>query len=75
MDATCYNILKFLWDQCRDDQGNFVRDTNIVFDKALVAWEKLCEDPESLLYDRKRRSRLQNLNEQAAERDKEAAVA
>jgi predicted acylesterase/phospholipase RssA len=61
----CYNMLRFLWDRCRPD-GQFMHsETEEMFNNAIREWQKLIHDPLSLLNDRKRKSRVQELNHQA----------
>ncbi len=62
----CYNIMRFLWDRCRPG-GKFEHaETEEMFNNAIREWQKLMDDPLCLLIDRKRRSRLPELNQQAA---------
>jgi len=66
----CYNLMRYLWDECRP-QGQFILpETGQLFEAAVGQWQKLVADPSSLLNDRKRNSRLQALNRQAAEAGK-----
>lgn len=61
----CYNMMRFLWDRCRPD-GRFMHsETEEMFDNAIREWQKLMQDPLCLLNDRKRHSRLKELNQQA----------
>ncbi len=61
----CYNMMRFLWDRCRPN-GHFMhQETEEMFNNAIREWQKLMHDPLSLLNDRKRRSRLPELNQQA----------
>lgn len=61
----CYNLMRFLWDRCRPD-GQFMHaETETMFNDAVREWQKLMQDPLCLLNDRKRRSRLKELNQQA----------
>jgi len=61
----CYNMMRFLWDRCRP-HGQFMHEeTKEMFDNAIREWQKLMKDPQSLLNDRKRHSRLKHLNQQA----------
>ena len=61
----CYNMMRFLWDRCRPN-GMFMHiETQAIFDQAVDEWLKLMADPLSLLNDRKRKSRLKSLNQQA----------
>ncbi len=64
----CYNILKYLWEELRDDDGSWL-DPKMsgVFEQALSEWKKLMADPLSLLKDRKRKSRLDEMKAQALE--------
>ncbi|MDZ4730094.1 MAG: patatin-like phospholipase family protein [Xanthomonadales bacterium] len=63
----CYNMIRFLWDRCRPG-GQFMHsETEEMFDNATREWQKLIHDPLSLLNDRKSKSRLQQLNRQAAQ--------
>lgn len=64
--SMCYNIMRYLWDNCRRQNEFMHADTAALFAQAVTEWRKLMADPLSLLYDRKRRSRLKSLNEQAA---------
>jgi len=60
----CYNLMRFLWDRCRPD-GQFMHaETQAMFDQAIVEWQKLMNDPLSLLNDRKSKSRLKELNQE-----------
>ena len=63
----CYNLLRHMWEECRDENGWIDPDTGKLFENALSEWKKLIADPLSLLRDRKRKSRLVELNKQAAE--------
>lgn len=63
--TTCYNLLRYLWEECRDDDGWLHADTEKLFDHALQEWKKLVADPLSLLRDRKQKSRSPQLNAQA----------
>jgi hypothetical protein len=60
----CYNLMRYLWEECRDEQDWLDPETGELFNNALTEWKKLIEDPLSLLNDRKRRSRLPELNAQ-----------
>lgn len=61
----CYNLMRHLWDHCHED-GEFMHpDTADLFEHAASEWQKLVRDPLSLLNDRKRKSRLKELKEQA----------
>ncbi|HET6566203.1 MAG TPA: hypothetical protein VFG52_12390, partial [Xanthomonadales bacterium] len=61
----CYNMMRFLWDRCRPE-GKFMHaETEEMFDNAIRQWQKLMQDPLCLLNDRKRQSRLPELNQQA----------
>lgn len=63
----CYNMMRFLWDRCRPS-GQFMHaESEEMFDNAIREWQKLMHDPLSLLNDRKSKSRLQQLNQQAAQ--------
>ncbi|NNK37353.1 MAG: hypothetical protein HKP03_02640, partial [Xanthomonadales bacterium] len=63
----CYNLMRYLWEDLRDEDGSWL-DPKMqgVFEHALREWKKLMDDPWSLLNDRKRKSRLTELNEHAA---------
>jgi len=62
----CYNLMKYLWEELREDDGTWLDPKMIaVFDHAMVEWKKLMADPLSLLKDRKRKSRLPEQNEHA----------
>ena len=62
----CYNLLKFLWEELREEDGSWIDPKmSIVFASALIEWKKLIDNPLSLLIDRKRKSRLPKLKEQA----------
>jgi hypothetical protein len=61
----CYNLMRFLWDRCRPN-GQFMHaETEEMFNNAIREWQKLMRDPEVLLNDRKSKSRLKELNQQA----------
>ena len=62
----CYNLMRFLWEECRGPDGWLDAETGKLFGHAVNEWKKLINDPLSLLNDRKRRSRLPELNAQAA---------
>jgi hypothetical protein len=62
----CYNLLRHMWEECRDENGWMDPDTGKLFENTLVEWKKLIADPLSLLRDRKSKSRLAELNKQAA---------
>jgi len=62
----CYNLMSHMWEHCRDSNGWLDPETGELFDRAVIEWKKLTSDPLSLLHDRKRRSRLAELNAQAA---------
>jgi hypothetical protein len=62
----CYNMMRFLWDRCRPGGSFMHAETEEMFDNAIREWQKLMADPMCLLNDRKRRSRLETLNQQAA---------
>jgi hypothetical protein len=61
----CYNLMRHMWEECRNEDGWIAPETGELFDKAMKEWKKLIENPLSLLNDRKRRSRLASLNAQA----------
>lgn len=61
----CYNLMRHMWEECRNEDGWIAPETGELFDKAMKEWKKLIENPLSLLIDRKRRSRLASLNAQA----------
>ncbi|NNK32424.1 MAG: patatin-like phospholipase family protein [Xanthomonadales bacterium] len=63
----CYNLMRYLWEDLRNEDGSWL-DPKMqgVFEHALREWKKLMDDPWSLLNDRKRKSRLTELNEHAA---------
>lgn len=62
----CYNLMRFLWDRCRPG-GRFMHaETEEMFDNAIREWQKLMHDPLCLLNERKRRSRLKELNQQVS---------
>jgi hypothetical protein len=61
----CYNLMRHMWEECRDDAGWLDPATGELFNQALGEWKKLIDDPLSLLRDRKRKSRLSYLNAQA----------
>ncbi len=61
----CYNLMKYMWKELRD-QGEWIDpDTGVLFDHALTEWKKLINDPLALLKDRKRKSRLPEQNAHA----------
>ena len=60
-----YNLMRHLWEECREGGEWMDPGTGDVFEQALVEWKKLVDDPLSLLRDRMRRSRLPELNVQA----------
>lgn len=62
----CYNLMQYMWEECRDQDGWLDPETGELFNHALREWKKLAADPLSLLRDRKRKSRLPELNAQAA---------
>jgi hypothetical protein len=62
----CYNLMRYLWEECRGPEGWLDAETGRLFEHAVSEWKKLIKDPLSLLNDRKRRSRLPELNAQAA---------
>jgi len=61
----CYNLMRHMWEECRNEDGWIDPETGELFDRALKEWKKLIENPLSLLNDRKHRSRLASLNAQA----------
>ena len=61
----CYNLMRHMWEECRDRDRWLDPETERLFDHAVTEWKKLYDDPLSLLKDRKRRSRLPELNAQA----------
>jgi len=64
----CYNLMKFLWEELREEDGSWIDPKmNIVLDSAVIEWKKLMKDPLSLLKDRKRKSRVPQLNQHADE--------
>jgi hypothetical protein len=64
----CYNLMKFMWEELREEDGSWIDPKmSKVFDNALTEWKKLMDDPLSLLKDRKRRSKVAKLNQQAKE--------
>jgi len=62
----CYNLMRFLWDRCRPGGLFMHKETEAIFEQAVSEWQKLVRDPTVLLNDRKQKSRLKDLNEQAA---------
>jgi hypothetical protein len=63
--TVCYNLMRHMWEECRQE-GNWIDpDTGELFERTLTEWKKLVEDPLSLLRDRKRKSRLPELIAQA----------
>jgi len=61
----CYNIMQYLWETCRDGDGWLDPETGELFERALMEWKKLFEDPLALLRDRKKKSRNAKLQEQS----------
>ncbi len=64
--TTCYNLMRHMWEECREEEVWMDPETEKLFEHALTEWKKLIADPLSLLKDRKSKSRLVELNEQAA---------
>lgn len=64
----CYNLMKYMWEELREE-GDLWIDAKMskVFDKVLKEWKKLMADPLSLLKDRKHKSSVKKLNQQAKE--------
>jgi len=62
----CYNIMRHLWEACRDGERWLDPETGELFEHALREWRKLYDNPLSLLRDRKSKSRSAELNAQAA---------
>jgi hypothetical protein len=61
----CFNLMKFMLEDCREDGEWIVSDTALVFEQALEEWKKLIADPTSLLKERKGHSRLEALRAEA----------
>ncbi len=56
--TTCYNLLEYMWDHCRQDDEWLDSETGELFEMAMAEWKKLIDDPLCLLKDRMRKSRL-----------------
>jgi hypothetical protein len=63
--TVCYNLMRYMWEECRTGDEWMQPETGELFERALTEWKKLSENPLSLLQDRKRNSRLPELNAQA----------
>jgi predicted acylesterase/phospholipase RssA len=63
----CYNLMKFIWLELRENDSWIDPKMEKVFDQAKDEWERLMEDPLSLLKDRKFRSNVPELKQQAEE--------
>ena len=63
--TVCYNLMRHMWEECRDQNGWIDPATGELFERALEEWKKLAADPLSLLRDRKQNSRNAELNAQA----------
>ncbi|NND57004.1 MAG: patatin-like phospholipase family protein [Xanthomonadales bacterium] len=63
--TVCYNLMRHMWEECRDESGWMDPATGELFNRTLGEWRKLIADPLSLLEDRKMKSRSAELNAQA----------
>ena len=64
----CYNLMRYLWDKCRRDDEFLLPETADLFETAVTEWVKLVASPQSLLMDRKSKSRLKQLNDTGSSR-------
>lgn len=64
----CYNLMKHLWEELREDDGVWIDPRmSELLERLLTEWKKLMVDPLALLKDRKRKSRLPKLKKHAEE--------
>ena len=64
----CYNLMKHLWEELREDDGSWIDPRmSELLERLLTEWKKLMVDPLALLKDRKRKSRLPKLKKHAEE--------
>jgi predicted acylesterase/phospholipase RssA len=68
--TTCYKLMTFMWDHCRDKEGEWLDlDTKAHFERAMRVWTSLYDDPSSMLMNRKRDSRIEKMRDLAKQYD------
>ena len=62
----CYNLLQYLWCVLREDDNSWINPgMEDIFNNTMKEWEKLMNDPLSLLKDRKLKSEVKDLMDHA----------